>query len=140
MTKKKDKSEYELIPVKPLQDLRKEIQSLRKDVTEEHSFQKILVKHMNLDVQLQRELKEVLDHMNRLNQRMDRLISVYENTSKDDLITAQNIRHEERHKELVDSFQRLHNKVTSTRERPKRYSEPKELEPKKFVYKRTKRI
>ena len=138
MTKKKDKSEYELIPVKPLQDLRKEMQRLRKDITEEHSFKKVLVKHMNLDVQLQRELREALDRMNRMDQRMDRLISVYENTSKDDLITAQNLRHEERHNELIKNFDKIHNRI-ATRERPKRF-DPKELKQKKIVYRRTKRI
>ena len=50
MTKKKDKSEYELIPIKPLQDLRKEMQRLRRELTEDHSFQKILVKHMKKKV------------------------------------------------------------------------------------------
>jgi len=137
MTKKKQ-SEYELIPVKPLQDLRKEIQQLRRSVTEENSFHKILVKHMNLDVQLQRELKLAFESMNRMNQRMDRLISAYENTSRDDLITAQNLRNEERHHELLKNFSQLQRtSKISNRERPF----GKELRPqRRVIYRRTKRV
>ena len=139
MTKKKSQSEYELIPVKPLQDLRKEIQQLKRAVTEEHSFQKILVKHMNLDVQLQKDLREAIDRINRTNQRMDKLISAYENTSRDDLITSQNIRHEERHQELLKNFAELQKAgKTSNRERPR--FEPRELKGRKIVYRRTKKL
>ncbi len=145
MSKQKSSSQqYELIPIKVLHDLKAEISQLRKEVTNQNPFQKILVNHMNLDVQLQRKLSETLDKMHVINQRLDRLSALYETSSKDDLITSQNLRHEERHQELLDKFNSLHSKVDNFVNVSKRASPPltEDLIKKRthVVYRRTKNL
>ncbi len=70
--------DYELMPLKPLKDLRKEIQSLRDSLKKDDSASKILVKHMNLDIHLQKKLDKMMEHQDKLRTRLDKITNYFE--------------------------------------------------------------
>ena len=108
-----DLNDYELIPIKALHDLKKEIQSLRSSLNHEDASSKILVKHMDLDIHLQKKLDKLISHQEELKKRLDKITNYFE--------TAIEEEEEERKTEtqlliakiaeLSEQNKRLHNKI-----------------------------
>lgn len=66
--------EYELMPVKPLRDLQKEVKQLRKVLQKEDKMHEVMIKILNSNVQTQRQvmqtmhkLEEVKNSLNKFN-------------------------------------------------------------------------
>ena len=108
-----DINDYELVPIKALHDLKKEIQSLKGALNKEDSSSKILVKHMELDIHLQTKIDKLISHQEGLKKRLDKITTYFETAIEDE--------EEERKtetqlliakiEELSEQNKRLHNKI-----------------------------
>ncbi len=105
--------DYELMPVKPIHDLKREFQSLRDFLKKENSASKILVKHMNLDIHLQKKLDKMMEHQEKLRKRLDKITNYFEQAideeeeerkTESQLLLA-------RIEELSEQNKNLHNKI-----------------------------
>jgi len=73
----KESDDYELMPVKPIQDLQKEVKALRKELTKETKYEKLLVKHLNVNVILNRKVTEISNELNKTNQKIEKIMKVF---------------------------------------------------------------
>lgn len=81
MSVNKDSSstnDYELIPIKPLYDLKNEIRLIRDELKKESTSSKILVKHMDIDLHLQRKLEKMMMEQEELKKRLGKIINFFE--------------------------------------------------------------
>ena len=71
-------NDYELIPIKPLYELKKEVQRLRDELKKEDSSSKILVKHMNLDIMIQKKIEKMIMRQEELKERLNKIVGFFE--------------------------------------------------------------
>jgi len=76
MSKESHADDYELLPVKPIQDLRREVKALRREIQKGSSYEKLIVKHLNLNISLNRKVNELADSLNKTNQKMETFIEM----------------------------------------------------------------
>ena len=88
MVRKKSSSsnidEYELMPVKPLQELQREMRQLRKEITREDSSQKLLVKLLNSNLATQQKIIEQNYKLEELKTHLKKFVDVIQNIELDD--------------------------------------------------------
>jgi small-conductance mechanosensitive channel len=88
MSKKKSSSssldEYELMPVKPLQDLQRELKQMRRELQKESSSEKMLIKLLNSNLQTQQKIIEQNYKLEEMKTHMRRFIEVIKDIEVDD--------------------------------------------------------
>jgi small-conductance mechanosensitive channel len=80
MSRKKKTSssidEYELIPIQPLHDLKREVKSLRKGMEKENNAERLLVKLLNSNLQTQQKIIEQNYKLEEIKTHMQKFINV----------------------------------------------------------------
>ena len=80
MSKKKSSSssldEYELMPVKPLQDLQRELKQMRRELQKETSSEKMLIKLLNSNLQTQQKIIEQNYKLEEIKTHLQKFINV----------------------------------------------------------------
>lgn len=88
MARKKSSSssidEYELMPIKPLHDLQREINQLRKELQKEDSSQKLLVKLLNSNLSTQQKIIEQNYKLEEIKTHLKRFIETIKSIELDD--------------------------------------------------------
>jgi hypothetical protein len=88
MARKKSSSssidEYELMPIKPLHDLQREIRQLRSDLQKEDSSQKLLVKLLNSNLTTQQKMLEQNYKLEEIKTHLKKFIDTIKNIELDD--------------------------------------------------------
>lgn len=135
------KSEYELMPVQPIKDLKKEILKLKNELKKDDGTAKILTKVLNSNVEIQKSVKKVLtEHQkvtDKLNDVVDFLsdVSGAEETEETDIekVTKRIAEMEKQNSEML-------NIITTLNEEIRRHSFFRTRLPKGmlFAYQRTK--
>jgi DNA repair exonuclease SbcCD ATPase subunit len=88
MSKKKGSSshidEYELMPVKPLHDLQKEVKQLRKELQKENNSEKMLIKLLNSNLHTQQKIIEQNYKLEEIKTHLRKFIEVIREIEVDD--------------------------------------------------------
>jgi len=143
MTKKSASSdEYELMPIKPLHDLKKEVRQLRTELQKEDKMHEVMVKILNSNIQTQRQvmetmhkLEEVKNSLHKFTKLLSELndeVDEQPDDSFNKIITKLN-NIETNHKEVVKSL----NKITEANNKKEYFklNMPRKVP---LVYRRTK--
>jgi len=72
-------SDYELIPIKPIKDLKKEVRELRKSLSQDDSNSKLLVKSLNSNVATQKKIDSMLKNIDKIRARLDSMFDLLKN-------------------------------------------------------------
>ncbi len=72
------KEEYELMPVKPIRELKKEIQKLKNELKKEDGSSKVLTKVLNSNIQIQKKIEAMLKENKRISDNLKNVVSVFE--------------------------------------------------------------
>lgn len=76
--------EYELIPIKPLQNLQKEIRQLRKELQKENNAEKLLIKLLNSNLQTQQKIIEQNYKLEEVKTHLKKFIDIIKDIELDD--------------------------------------------------------
>lgn len=80
--------EYELMPIKPLHDLKKEVKQLRKELQKEDKMHEVMVKILNSNIQTQRQVMETMHKLEEVKaslNKFNRLISEINEAAGDEI-------------------------------------------------------
>ncbi len=72
------KSEYELMPVKPIKELKREIQKLKNELKKEDSSSKILTKVLNSNIEIQKKIEAMLKETRKVTDNLRNVVNFFE--------------------------------------------------------------
>jgi len=113
MAKRKASSdEYELIPIKPLNDIKKEINKLAKHLKDDDKHTKIMSKILNSNVQTKNKIDETLKETTKINKRVNKILELFDSANVEEEI-----------KEDDDELKKVYKKIDNLEEQNNKISE-----------------
>lgn len=131
------KSEYELMPVKPLKELKKEIQKLKNDLKKDDGSAKILTKVLNANLEIKKKIDTMLKEHKRVTDNLKQVVKFFETIETSE--ESEEAEQKEIIKELRDRTRDISEKINSLNEEIRRHKYFKERLPGgvPVVYRRT---
>lgn len=132
------KSEYELMPVKPLKELKNELQKLKNELKKDDGSAKILVKVLNSNIEIQKKITAMLNEHRRVTDSLRSVVKFFESIETTEEIEEKELR--TGIKELVEQNKNLLAQVGELNAEIRRHKYFKERLPRglSLVYQRTK--
>ena len=110
------KAEYELMPVKPLRDLKREFQKLKNELKQGDSSTKVLTKVLNANVEIKKKIDVMLKEQKRVTDNLKNVVSFFESieeTEEEEDVELKDIVKElkEQNKAILEQIQSLNEEI-----------------------------
>lgn len=94
--------DYELVPVKPLQDIKNELKELRKSLGQKEDVSKAVTKILNSNIVMQHKFAEMLKRLDAISTNLKNLLGIFDDLEVDEKEVAED---EAAAKELSEKFE-----------------------------------